>query len=278
MRRLRIYSFPKAGRTWLTYLWYFYALDVVDKNHLFDRWLDELRNPDGGRWRFVFPERSRDFVEQVVPELERLGVSPLHFLHGPHEDDSGALAAKIAKKAAKTKKPYAVIIRNPARVLVSYYHHIVGWGNKRYDLSLLPDLSTLIRCDRYGLPALSRYYASFPQDDLRFVLRYETLRSDTAGHFESLLRHFAIEPNRSAIAYAVKMAALEKLKAIERIRLDAIGLQPGRDHLQFREGRLDSPRELSDTDLAFLNSYPVCPLLASYRMASGCEVEPRHPV
>lgn len=116
-----------------------------------------------------------------------------------------------------------VLVRHPGDVAVSSTHHygldldgvldlmatqdiVIGGWRKRLD-SLLPE--------RVG--SWSQHVMSWLEAPCHhIVVRYESLRADTAGELERVLRFLEIPSEKARVESAVEMCRLERLQHLER--------------------------------------------------------------
>lgn len=234
---MNVMSFPKAGRTWTTNLWYFYALAITGQDKYFvtddhkDRPTDNLR-----------------FINDVLPLMREKGLARLLFSHGLRR---GELANQVEHKIGERK--YAVIVRRPSRILPSYYHHIKSRLKHYPDAARLTCVSDIVRSERYGIDRIIDYYNVFDQKPLgRFVVYYEDLLADTRKVFRNLLVHAGYKQiSDAALDYAVEQSSFDRLQAVERAKRLAAGKTDHRNTLRYRVGG-DGKGELTAEDEDFV--------------------------
>ncbi len=73
-KALRVYSFPKAGRTWLSHLWFHYASVLAGRSDL-------TREAAGSVRSFWRPTQDPRFQAEVRDVLHARGLGSLTFSH-----------------------------------------------------------------------------------------------------------------------------------------------------------------------------------------------------
>jgi hypothetical protein len=239
-RNLRVMSFPKAGRTWTTNLWYFYVLALTGKEESFDH--SVLR-----------PAANPRFINTVLPLIQQKGLARLTFSHGVRPGDRAEGVAKWVERKIRDRD-YAVIVRRPARILPSYYHHIRSRLRYYPDAAALSCVSDIVRSERYGIDRIIDYYSVFDQRRLekRFVVYYEDLLTDTREVFRSLLVHAGYKQiSEAALDYAIEQSSFDRLQATQRAKKRTAGLPDNPNDLRYRIGG-DGKGELTAQDEDFI--------------------------
>lgn len=265
-RRLRsslftVYSFPKSGRTWLSHLWFFYSLGLTGEEEPPPTSFRDVKAPLDSRW----------YHGTIIPACVARGLSPLRFTHDMAPgDDEQVLEEKIGTMIAS--EPHALIVRRPAKVMESYFHHA---RNRRKDNAYLiekgiADLGSFIRDERYGVDRLLDYYSVFAKhnSDLQIIVYYEDMLADAAAVVRALLEHAGhAEVDAEALVGAVESARFERMQERERNGREVLmGITPDRDEMRSRVGG-DGPGQLSAEDRAYIAERVEAaniPLLARY--------------
>ncbi|MFQ5536403.1 MAG: sulfotransferase domain-containing protein [Gemmatimonadota bacterium] len=219
--------FPKSGSTWVRF---------VLANLL------SLRFWDGAPLDFATLDRT-------LPELgvNRLG-APWPY---------GALLPRVVK----THKPAwpvlagpqaVLLVRDPADVVVSFYHHDRGQGGIR---GRGATLSEFLRHPRYGLPGWTRHARSWMERGAP-VVRYEDLHADPEGAFRRLLDLIAAAVPDDLLRTALDRSTVEATRRAE----ERSGLAPEKGFApDFRFVRSASVGEgraaLSPADRAWMARY-----------------------
>lgn len=246
VKSYRVYSFPKAGRTWTTYLWYFYTVALVGRSV-------------NTSCHLLRPTANLRFKEFVVPALLEQGLAPFSFTHSIRPgDDQEFLAKRLEAKLAGHQ--HAVIVRRPARILSSYYHHIrrrqqFPLRSDRYpDADKLVTVSDIVHSERYGIERVIDYYRVFDRHHSKrqFVLYYEDLLADTRSVFRRLLEHAGYsEISEAALGYAIEQSSFDRLQETQRRRRLKSGRPDDTNMLRFRVGG-DGNGELTPEDQEFI--------------------------
>lgn len=207
---IKILSHPKAGRTWTTYLWYFYALAITDNRWVFD----ERPTP----WReYQHPDTDERFKQAVWPALAEMGRPLLRFSHG-FRPEAGETASQAFSKKGIGKRRLAVLVRHPSAMLVSYYHHVMRRRRHYPNAQEIETLADLIASPFHGFRPLADYHHRFDAliPGRQAAVYYSDLVFDTQATFRALLVHCGHEVDEEALRYAVASASFDRLKAIEQ--------------------------------------------------------------
>ncbi|WP_162918415.1 sulfotransferase domain-containing protein [Taklimakanibacter deserti] len=193
-----IVSFGKSGRTWLRVLLsrYFQLHYKVKSNRL-------------------LAHDNMHVLNRAIPRV--------FFTHDNYlEDFTGT---------HRSKEPYAnsrvvLLVRHPADTAVSQFFQ---WkhrmrGRKKF-INAYPDANgelspfAFLRDDTSGIPKVVRFMNLWASelDSVKdiMVVRYETLRQDTAGTFGRILRFIGEAPKPEEIAQSVEFASIENMRALE---------------------------------------------------------------
>jgi hypothetical protein len=252
-----VMSFPKSGRTWLSYLYAYYSCYCVGGDRA-EAFIDQeitstahiyrpLDHP--GLLAMLDRERGR-----CVPRL-RTGH---YFPAQPYF----ALDLGLSKVQARS---VAFLVRDPRDVVVSYFHHTTQRAdharqNEKPRLADDVDLPEVLRSETSGIRAIVAYMNQTleraPSAFERFEIFYfEDLVANTPHVFAGFLQFFGADLDADAIRRAVERASFEKLQRLEIDRLTKKrAAPPPSDALRFRRGVPGSCRdELSASDLEYLN-------------------------
>ncbi len=247
-------SFPKSGRTWLAYLYAYYAAyrllgakaDECLERHFSSVPLEPLES-------LAFAELTRD------QEATRL-VPRVAFEHG--SQDEPYMRINLAESLGRAAVTSAVLlVRDPRDVIVSYYHHLRAGGiGVAQRLPDDVDLSEFLRSEIYGIRAVVTYMnqaaaAGPSRFDPFGVLFFEDLHADPAASLARFLAWVgAADVDPAAIRRAAELATFARLQGQELSRRAAAGEPLERDALRFRRGQVGSARaELTPSDLAYLD-------------------------
>ncbi len=264
-RQATVVSYPKSGRTWLSFLLYHYTL-----THFRAADLD---------YGFTYkPELRTQYQELLLRKGKRRRYPIVAFAHGVPRDRSfsvllrqartlraraglpGALIGTVKRvdgpPARFLRNPMVLLLRDPRKVVVSHYHHLRAQADL-VDLSL----SAFIRDEQRGLGRILRYMNLWGPVIAEghphlTVVRYERLVQDTPGTFDAVLRGLGVDPvSEPAVQRAVEASSFEAMQRQEtehRKRLDPSGDVPT-DTLRVRWGATaEQPRLLSD-DAVYLD-------------------------
>ena len=229
-----VVSYPKSGRTWFAFLYYYYCLELLCERHL----------------EHEFP---------IKPELD----TTFHQLLGEHPELPRAafshcgLAGKKSYHAVSTDpdqfltKPTVFIARDPRGVVVSHYYHLRNCnGFPAQDV----DLEEFIRGEfgiRRVVAFMNRWAPpiSYRHMNLR-VPYYEDLRERTTELAGKMLSFLGFAPINDA---ALLASSFDRLKARERDRRRRLGLATHDDSQRMRRGVAGGYRALPPDDVAYLN-------------------------
>lgn len=249
-----VISFPKSGRTWLTFLYTYYGFYSLLGNAA-DAAVEEM----------AFTYRPERHLHKLLSKRPQPDVVPkLTFTHClPRGVPYYSLEIPLEK--VRTRAPRAIqLVRDPRDVVVSYYHHIRTRGIPTRDEKRLPEdvgLSEFLRSETNGIRPIVEHmnqgvrrgpeiFESFEQ------LFFEDLVADPARELTRLLRFFGAEQlDSGAVEKATERATFTRLQELETRSRSREDGEPERDALRFRRGRQGSHREeLEDDDVAYLDA------------------------
>ncbi len=262
-----VYSFPKSGRTWLSHLWYNYTVFATG-----------LQPPPPERFRDVkVPTDSRWYHEVIVPKYFEQGLSTLRFTHDVSPGDRLADLEESLGEALSTRR-YALILRRPAKVIESYFHHS---SNRLKDKGYLQengvtDLSKFVHDERYGIDRLIDYTTVFDRHrgEHQRAVFYEDMLAGSGAVLRSLLEHAGhARIDSDALEQAAASSSFVQMQSREgEARKELKGREPEFNQMRSRVGG-DGPGELSAEDRAFiqrkLDAAPAGALRAIPRAGSG---------
>lgn len=251
-----VVSFPKSGRTWLSYLYAYYAFYYVFGDQA-DALIDAEFTPTAHIYR---PLEHPLLIQRLFHDHE--DVPPLRVGHyfdaAPYFEMDVALSKVRGKRAA-------LLVRDPRDVVVSYFHHTMQRAaemRQRGKATPSPDvdLSEFIRGETHGIRAIVAYMNQVlergPQAFGEFrVIHYEDLVALPQQAFREILSFFGASIDEAAIASAVDRASFGNLKQLEVQRRSRKGMAaPPSEALRFRRGVPGSHRsELSPDDVTYLD-------------------------
>lgn len=244
-RKHTVYSFPKVGRTWTTFLWYYYAMAVTGHR-------DKAESNISTTWAMMRPTKTDLFVKEVEPALIREHRPVLRFAHimsiGENAEEMEAGLGQMRPRR------HTLLVRNPFNAMPSYFHHIRTRAREYPESRNWTGVSDLIRSERFGIDRFIDYYRIMERyaDAGQLVLHYEDMREDTAGSMRRLLAHAGhADINDEALAHAVEMTRFERLKQLERDAAARKGRNKGDNRMRFRSGR-NTADEITDDDRAYV--------------------------
>lgn len=220
-------SFPKSGSTWVRFvLCHLITLRYWNGKDL-DFGLLDATMPEFGVSDLDRPWAYADLMPRVVKT----------------HTSAWPLLARV---------PAVLLVRDPLDVVVSFYHHDRAQGGLR-----LPgaDLSTFVRHPRRGLPGWVAHTKSWMERGAT-VVRYETLRSDPASAFPSLMEALGVRAPGAMLAQALERSSLGEVRRAE----ERGGLAPEKGFdpaFRFaRKGGVgEGRRSLGDEDQAWAREY-----------------------
>jgi hypothetical protein len=177
-------SYPRSGSTWVRFVLY-HLIDLtegIDRQLDFDT-LDEVMVELGGKNLL----ESWDY--QVLPR----------FIKTHHN------YKRLFQRAGGT----VGIIRDPRDVMVSFYHFHKDNSGKYQG-----DFSSFLRNPRWGLKNWFEHYLSW-DDHWDFVLKYQSLRSDTAGEISRLFEYLGLEIKHEIMQKAVERSSFSRIHKME---------------------------------------------------------------
>jgi cephalosporin hydroxylase len=272
-----VISFPKSGRTWLSYLYVFYAahrlLSPGEAEAFVKRYLS-----DGFSYN---PHAEAPFGELLVrPANEPVRVPAIRFVHGfPTSGDVPYFQATVKLKKLAQPERALFLVRDPRDIIVSYFHHAMTKG--KVPLASDVDISEFARSECLGIRAIVTYMnqvceqapGMFTHFD---TLYFEDLVADTRAAFTAALTALGVEDVRpEAVEAAVHSADFKKLQGADRNKRVARGKGGDEEALRFRRGEVGSfCDELQPDDIEFVNGVIERRLtadLSRYRSGSGSD-------
>jgi Sulfotransferase domain len=251
-----ILSFPKSGRTWLAYLYAYYACYRVVGDQA-DRFIDREFTPTAHVYRPLEHPALRALHERsgaVVP--------PLRVAHYFGTTPYFQLDVALTKVAGRR---VAFLVRDPRDVVVSYFHHTMRRAEAGRERGKpVPasdvDLSEFIRSETHGIRAIVEYMNQVIERGPRAFgafrsVQYEELVKSPRDTFTELLAFFGADVDEQAVAAAVARASFDNLQRLEMQRRTRKGAPaPPPDALRFRRGVPGAYRtELAEPDVAYLD-------------------------
>jgi len=249
-------SFPKSGRTWLSYLYAYYACYRILGEHA-DAFIDREFTPHVHIYRPLdHPGLAALFEERggaIVPPL-----SVAHYFDPqPYFELDLPLDRVVADRVA-------FLVRDPRDVVVSYFHHVLQRADDtRRRGKPAPandvDISEFIRSELHGIRAVLAYMNQVaeraPHTFCEFqTIYYEDLVVVPERAFAKFLELFGAQIDPAAVAAAVRRASFSNLQNIEIARRTRKGRSLPPEALRFRRGAPDAyRRELCQSDVAYLD-------------------------
>jgi hypothetical protein len=176
------------------------------------------------------------------------------------------------------RKKVILLVRDPRDGIVSVYFQ----GSKRAQegRKLHTSLSEFIRSPRHGIGEVVRIlnlmYDRLKDHPRCLMVKYESMRKDTAGELTRVLRFLGIaEPDPGLVAEAVSFSAFENMKRMERnneftSRILRATDSSDPDSFKVRKGKVGGYRDHFDQhDLAYIESH-----LAGLNPAYGYSTAP----
>jgi len=252
-----VLSFPKSGRTWLSYLYAYYSCYRILGDQA-DAFIDRELTPTAHIYR---PLEHPALLPHVERDHRRL-VPPIRVAH--YFDAKPYFQLDLALSEVEGDR-VAFLVRDPRDVMVSYFHHTMQRADEvreRGKAAPAPDvdLSEFIRSDTYGIRAVVAYMNQVIARGPRVfgvfrVVHYEDLVSSPADEFIQVLRLFGADIDPHAVHSAVARASFDNLQRLEiRRRTRKGATPPPADALRFRRGVPGAYRtELAAADVAYLD-------------------------
>lgn len=136
------------------------------------------------------------------------------FAYGDNEGVPLIAMSHLAWEPRFGADPVVLLIRNPAASLVSRYFHVSRHAGK-FDGTL----AEFARDDFFGVPGLTRYFASWQPhaaDRNVEVVTYESLRAEPLEPFTRIVARLGIEADRPALERALEAASVDRMRAVEK--------------------------------------------------------------
>jgi hypothetical protein len=226
---LIVLSYPKCGRTWLSYL---YAYCAIYHLGLEPEGLSEFANK---------PTKSEFFLDRVCPRAAAHNFPIFRFEHpvALGRDDAGSAARWIQKSS---RRPTIVLVRDPRDVVVSSFHHVTGRARHpgAYDFAPPTTLSEYVRDEHFGVRHVTGIFNQLARmmerrDDC-LLIRYEELRASAVPVLRRCIRFAGSEVPEEDLQEATRLASFDHLRRLESRRLAAVGLPPTHDGRRIRRG------------------------------------------
>ena len=270
-----ILSAPKSGRTWLSYLYAYYAVYCLAGARA-EQFIDEEFTPTAHIYRPLEHPGLSGLLKRGEPHGWRPVRAAHHFAAQPY--------FQLRVELFRVKERSVVfLVRDPRDVVVSYFHHTMQRAGRalahgKPSLSADVNLSEFLRSETHGIRAIVAYMNQVmkggPKAFEQFnIVAFEDLVTNTADVFAGVLRWFGAPVHEDALIRAVTRASFEKLQRIEiarrvRKQVDPLAL----DALRFRRGIPGGFRsELNLADISYLDRVIEChlsPELGRYRSSS----------
>lgn len=212
-------SYPKSGNTWMRLLMMAYEHgDAFDINR---------------RYRSYKQDTSESFYKRISPvPLEKLTEGEYHALRPAAlvnmvHDVKGPLMLKTHCANITLDRTALIprgltecalyVVRDPRDVAVSLADHLGVSIDAAIDVMAdqkrtLGTAGKIQVISSWSVSVQSWFSSAFPT----YILRYEDLKADTAGHFEKVAKFFGIVPDRLRIARAVAATSFDRLQAAEK--------------------------------------------------------------
>jgi alcohol sulfotransferase len=231
-------SYPKSGRTWLRFILSTYFARTAG----FETPID-LHN----MFR-ILPNFDFDPV-RGVPAFEFAGSGAARAVPFVPVSHHGYQTSRFRAR------PIIFMIRDPRDVMVSAYFHAT-----RHKHRFEGDISSFLRDDGQGLPALTRYlngWAAGLARHERHIVSYERLTADTEGGVRDIVQFLGRDVNEAELARAVDASRFEAMRAREQKQ----GLpaheydRDDTESLRMRRGKVGGFGDyLSDADSRFIET------------------------
>jgi alcohol sulfotransferase len=249
-------SFPKSGRTWLSYLYAYYACYRILGDHA-DTFIDREFTPTG----HIYRPLEHPALAALIEESRGAIVPPL--FAGHHYDPQPYFQLDVAVTRIPAER-VAFLVRDPRDVVVSYFHHTMhraGDVRRRGKTAPAADVnvSEFIRSELHGIRAIVAYMNQVAERgpqvfDVFYTVRFEDLVGAPERVMMQILTVFGAQIEPAALAAAVRRASFGNLQKIEIARRSRkAGLLP-LNALRFRRGVPQAYlTELTDDDINYLD-------------------------
>jgi alcohol sulfotransferase len=227
--RVVIASYPKSGRTWLSFLIANYLNDICG---LLPR----------VNFRSVYRIIQSDGAP-VAPLDVRIGGRTLKF-SATHADPDQVQANRIIQ-----------VVRNPYDVLVSGYYH-----NTQQHHNFAGSLSDYVRDERWGVQSYQRYHVRWRRvsQSPKLVVEYEYMHQDATAQLRRVMEFCGLHPiDDEALSRSVRLSSFTVMRRRElngpRIPQHAYDLS-NKEALRTRCGQVgDGLRVLSSSDADYIS-------------------------
>lgn len=244
-----VVSFPKSGRTWLSYLYYNYVLQFLPP---------EEREQPGETFTYR-PEERPEFQRAIAIAKLLQRFPRLRFTHG--SPGRGKVAYQQLKVSGTefSDGPIILLVRDPRDVVISYYYHVSN-PDKGYDLPAGYGISDFIRSDLFGIRYIIEHMNQWAAERAKAsgpftILFYEDLAAQVEQQFRDFLFFAGADPVSSRmISVAVEESRFDTLKARELQHRERSGASTDHNMMRMRRGRIGGYRdELPDDDIRYLD-------------------------
>ncbi|MEK6910499.1 MAG: sulfotransferase domain-containing protein [Nanoarchaeota archaeon] len=228
-------SFPKAGRTWITFL----------LARIFQR-------------KYNLPEMEVVNLENISNKSIDLPNITIAHEDEPHKKDIKSLDRS---KIKYYKKKIILIVRDPRDIIVSFYFH---QSKRKGENNYKKDISSFLFEKVGGFKVLIEYYNIWAKNiDLLadfLLIKYEDFSKNTMGEVRKILKFMNIEDvSDEEIEEAISFASFENMKEMEaKNKFNVKRLRPGNskdpDSYKVRRGVIGGYKDyLEKKDIEKLN-------------------------
>lgn len=255
-------SYPKSGRTWSSFLYYYYCLTWFDALDL-DAAVTDRDFP-------IRPEQHVRFVKLLRERGPRTGLRTLVCSHAGVAGKKPYWSLDI-NPSRFLDRPTVLVIRDPRDAVVSHFHHLrYRDGLQAEDV----DLAEFIRSEHgvRRVVAFLNIWADAIRPDsspLLPVIYYEDLRAAPERHARRLLAHLiGLEVDETALRKAVELSAFDRLRQLEREAHIRSGIVDRTNRRRMRRGEIGGQHELTPGDREYLDRivhHHLDPAFARYR-------------
>jgi hypothetical protein len=272
-----VISFPKSGKTWLSYLYVFYTAHCLLSPGEAEVFVERFMS-DGFSYN---PHSEAHFVGLLVhPANEPPRVPAVRFIHAfPTSVDVPYYQARFNLNKVGRCERAVFLVRDPRDILVSYFHHAMTQGER--PLASDVDVSEFARSECLGIRAIVTYMNQVceqgPGTFSHFrTVYFEDLMADPTAAVIGALTALGVEDVcPEAVEAAVRSAAFEKLQSADRKKRVARGKGADEGALCFRRGKVGAVGDgLQPDDIEFVNNVIDRHLttdLSRYRSGSGSD-------
>jgi alcohol sulfotransferase len=249
-------SFPKSGRTWLSYLYAYYACYRILGDDA-DAFIDREFTPTA----HIYRPLEHQALAALIEERRGVIVPPLFAAH--HYEPQPYFQLDLALTRIPAER-VAFLVRDPRDVVVSYFHHTMHRADdcrRRGKTAPAADVnvSEFIRSELHGIRAIVAYMNQAAERgphvfDVFHTVYFEDLVDAPERVLTQILTEFGAQIEPAAVAAAVRRASFGNLQKIEIARRSKKGGELPLNALRFRRG---VPRayltELTEDDVNYLD-------------------------